>query len=211
LLRIASTFELIAFIRTTILVLQAELVKPTVMHPIFRKSFLLSTCTMVAIVLWGWVLPVTAAFLQLVSQPDPSLLTSASAGGDSVDAMISPDGRYVLFASTANNLILNSNGVAIPSLFPPSMNVYLRDRTNGTTWLISVNLSGTGGGNGNSWPQGISTNGQYVLFESVASDLVANDTNNASDVFVRDLMNDTTMLASANLYGGTGNGVSAIR
>ena len=125
-----------------------------------------------------------------------------------MDAMTSPDGRYVLFASTAGNLILNSNGVAIPSLFPASMNVYLRDRTNGTTRLVSVNLSGTGGGNGNSWPQGISTNGQYVLFESVASDLVANDTNNASDVFVRDLLNGTTMLASASLYGGTGNGVS---
>jgi Tol biopolymer transport system component len=178
------------------------------MHPTSLKSFLLSKCKILAVVLWGWVLPVTASFLQLVSQPDPSLLTSAGAGGDSVDAMISPDGRYVLFASTAGNLILNSNGVAIPSLFPASMNVYLRDRTNGTTRLISVNLSGTGGGNGNSWPQGISTNGQYVLFESVASDLVANDTNNASDVFVRDLLNGTTMLASASLYGGTGNGVS---
>jgi Tol biopolymer transport system component len=178
------------------------------MHAPFPKSLLPSKCKIVAVVLLGCVLPVTAAFLQLVSQPDPSLLTSAGAGGDSVDAIISPDGRYVLFASTAGNLILNSNGVAIPSLFPASMNVYLRDRTNGTTRLVSVNLSGTGGGNGNSWPQGISTNGQYVLFESVASDLVANDTNNASDVFVRDLLNGTTMLASASLYGGTGNGVS---
>lgn len=178
------------------------------MHAPFRKAFLLSKCAIVAAILLGWVLPVAAAFLQLVSQPDPALLTSAGAGGDSVDALISPDGRYVLFASTAGNLILNSNGVAMPSLFPPSMNVYLRDRTNGTTRLVSVNLSGTGGGNGNSWPQGISTNGQYALFESVASDLVANDTNNASDVFVRDLLNGTTMLVSASLSGGTGNGVS---
>jgi hypothetical protein len=178
------------------------------MHATFQKSLLPSKCKIVAVVLLGCVLPVTAAFLQLVSQPDPSLLTSAGAGGDSVDAIISPDGRYVLFASTAGNLILNSNGVAIPSLFPAGMNVYLRDRTNGTTQLISVNLSGTGGGNGNSWPQGISTNGQYVLFESVASDLVANDTNNASDVFVRDVLNGTTMAASASLSGGTGNGVS---
>ncbi|HWD90774.1 MAG TPA: hypothetical protein VG938_00355 [Verrucomicrobiae bacterium] len=146
--------------------------------------------------------------MQLVSQPNPSLLTSAGAGGDSVDATISPDGRYVLFASTAANLILNSNGVAIPSLFPISMNVYLRDRTNGTTQLVSVNLSGTGGGNEDSWPQGVSSNGQYVLFESAASDLVANDTNNASDVFVRDLINGTTMLVSTNIHGGVANGVS---
>ena len=33
---------------------------------------------------------------------------------------------------------------------------------------------------------GISTNGQFALFESSASDLVANDTNNAADIFVRD-------------------------
>jgi len=177
------------------------------MNTLFRKWFFTSF-KIIAVALLGHALPATAAFLQLVSQPDPSLLTSAGAGGDSVDAMISPDGRYVLFASTASNLILNSNGVAIPSLFPVSMNVYLRDRTNGTTRLVSVNLSGMGGGNGNSWPQGISTNGQYVLFESVASDLVANDTNNASDVFVRDLLNGTTMLASASLYGGIANGVS---
>jgi len=177
------------------------------MNTLFRKWFFTSF-KIIVIALLGRALPATAAFLQLVSQPDPSLLTSAGAGGDSVDAIISPDGRYVLFASTASNLILNSNGVAIPSLFPVSMNVYLRDRTNGTTRLVSVNLSGTGGGNGNSWPQGISTNGQYVLFESVASDLVANDTNSASDVFVRDLLNGTTMLGSASLYGGTANGVS---
>jgi hypothetical protein len=176
------------------------------MHAAFQKSLL--GRKIIASVLLGWVLPATAAFLQLVSQPDPGLLTSASAGGDSADAMISAGGRYVLFASTAGNLILNSNGVAIPSLFPRSMNVYLRDRTNGTTRLISVNLSGTSGGNGDSWPQGISTNGQFVLFESDASDLVDNDTNNASDVFVRDLVNGTTTLASASLYGGTGNGIS---
>jgi len=177
------------------------------MNTLFRKWFSTSL-KIIAVALLGWAFPAAAAFLQLVSQPDPSLLTSAGAGGDSVDAMISPDGRYVLFASTASNLILNTNGVAIPSPFPVSMNVYLRDRTNGTTRLVSVNLSGTGGGNGNSWPQGISTNGQYVLFESVASDLVANDTNSVSDVFVRDLLNGTTMLASASLSGGTANGVS---
>jgi WD40-like Beta Propeller Repeat len=174
----------------------------------FQKFLLPSKCKIVAVVLLGCVLSVKAAFLQLVSQPDPSLLTSDGAGGDSVDAIISLDGRYVLFASTASNLILSSNGVAIPSSFPVNMNVYLRDRISGTTQLISVNLSGTGGGNGDSWPQGISTNGQYVLFESVASDLVANDTNNASDVFVRDLLNGTTMLISASLYGATGNGTS---
>src|SRR6185437_2636522 len=64
------------------------------------------------------------------------------------------------------------------------------------------NQSGTGGGNGDSFPTGISTNGQFALFESSASDLVANDTNIASDVFVRDLINGTTTLVSASMNGG---------
>ncbi len=88
------------------------------------------------------------------------------------------------------------------------MNVFLRDRINSTTTLVSLNLSGTGGGNADSFPTGISTNGRYALFESSASDLVANDTNNASDVFVRDVMAGTNILVSAAITGRSGNGIS---
>jgi hypothetical protein len=178
------------------------------MNIAFRKWFSALKCKIITVALLGGTLPAGAAFLQLVSQPHPSFVASASSGGDSGNAIISADGRYVLFASTANNLILNSNGVVIPPRFPPSLNAYLRDRTNGTTRLISVNLSGTGGGNGDSLPRGISTNGYYVLFESVASDLMANDTNNASDVFVRDLQSGTTMFASTSLSAEAANGSS---
>jgi hypothetical protein len=45
---------------------------------------------------------------------------------------ISPDGRYVLFASAANNLVLSGNTNPFPAPFPPSLNVFLRDRTNGS-------------------------------------------------------------------------------
>jgi len=90
----------------------------------------------------------------------------------------------------------------------PTLNVFLRERASNTTTLVSVNLTGTGGGNGDSLPVGISTNGQRVLFESAASNLVANDTNNASDVFVRDLVNGTTTLVSVNTNGWSGNGGS---
>ena len=101
--------------------------------------------------------------------------------------VISPDGRYLLFASTACNLLLTTNGSPIEAPAIPTFNVYLRDRTNGTTVLVSANLAGTGGGNGDSIPVGLSTNGHYAVFESSASDLVAGDTNGVSDVFVRDL------------------------
>jgi Tol biopolymer transport system component len=146
--------------------------------------------------------------LQLVPGLDPAQAPPSGGSGDSWAPLISPDGRYVLFASTANNLLVASNSLPIPALFPPKLNVFLRDRTNGTTALVSINLSGVGGGNGDSWPTGLSTNGRYALFESSASDLVPGDTNNATDVFVRDLVAGTTLLVSASTNSGVGNGAS---
>ena len=56
--------------------------------------------------------------------------------------IVSPDGRYVLFASLANNLVLISNNLPLPVQFPVKLNVFLRDRTNRTTTLVSGNLAG---------------------------------------------------------------------
>lgn len=130
------------------------------------------------------------------------------ASGNSFSPIISPDGRFVAFASSANNLVTNSSGISTPASAALVLNVYLRDRRNETTSLVSVNGSGTGGGNDNSWPVAISTNGQYVLFESAASNLVIGDANNANDVFVRDVVNGITTLVSVNTNGVPGNGVS---
>jgi Tol biopolymer transport system component len=151
---------------------------------------------------------VSAAPVQLVSAPSSSLPAAASAGGDSYRPIISPDGRYVLFASTANNLVLNSSNAPCVAMVPARMNVFLRDRTNGTIALVSVNLAGTGGGNGDSIPLALSTNGALALFESTASDLVTGDTNNAADLFVRDLVHGTTALVSVSTNGSCGNGPS---
>jgi len=146
-----------------------------------------------------------APALQLVSQFHPSFAPPAGGNGDSGLPIVSADGRYVLFASTANNLTLTNNN---NSVLPQRRNVFLRDRASGTTTLVSANLAGTGGGNGDSLPMGISTNGQFALFESAAGDLVANDANNAGDVFVRDVVNGTTTLVSVSTNGAGGNGVS---
>jgi hypothetical protein len=147
----------------------------------------------------------SAGAAQLVSAPGSSFASKLGGSGDSGLSIISKDGRYVLFASTANNLTLtNNNNSVLPSRF----NVYLHDNLANTTTLVSVNQTGTGGGNGDSFPTGISTNGQFALFESSASDLVPNDTNNASDIFVRDVISGTTTLVSINTAGGNANGTS---
>ena len=137
--------------------------------------------------------------------PDSGQVAPDTGSGDSICPIISADGRYVLFASTANNLVTLGTNKPIPAVAPSPMNVYLRDRTSATTTLVSVNSSETGGGNDNSWPIAISTNGQFVLFESSASDLVSGDTNKATDVFVRDLAHGETILVSAKTNGVAGN------
>ncbi len=149
-----------------------------------------------------------AQIFELLTSIDPGLGPSASAGGDSRAPLISPDGRYVVFASTANNLATLTNSHLVPTAVPAEFNVYIRDRISGTTALVSVTASGDGGGNGNSVPSGISSNGQYVLFESNASDLVPGDTNNSRDVFLRDLVTRTTELVSISTNGLAGDGAS---
>ncbi|HYG25045.1 MAG TPA: hypothetical protein VEH04_19935 [Verrucomicrobiae bacterium] len=93
-------------------------------------------------------------------------------------------------------------------MFPPPINVFVRDRVLDTTSLASVHHAGNTGGNGDSLPSGISENGRFVLFESSASDLVTGDTNGTRDVFVRDLVLQTTLLVSRGLGGACGNGDS---
>jgi Tol biopolymer transport system component len=150
----------------------------------------------------------SAGPLQLISPRNPPPAAAAGGNGDSGPAIISADGRYVLFSSAANNLTLMVNSHPIPVLIPARINVYLRDRTNGTTTLVSVNQTGIGGGNGDSFATGISGNGQFALFESSATNLVIGDTNNATDVFVRDLVKGTNILVSVSTNGGFGNGNS---
>lgn len=142
------------------------------------------------------------AGLQSVVTNDIAQGPPAGGGGDSLNPVVTPDGRFVLFASTASNLVPNTNR---PGLSPPRVNVFLRDRINDTTALISANMAGTGGGNGDSTPVGVSTNGQFVLFSSLASDLVLNDTNNGADIFLRDVAAGTNLLVSANSNGVPGN------
>src|SRR4051812_2263600 len=149
-----------------------------------------------------------AAPLELITQRDPSQPAPSGGNSDSLGAISTPDGRFVLFSSSANNLVSRTNGTALPVLNPAKLNVFLRDRTNGTTTLVSVNVAGTGGGNGDSVATALSTNGRYACLESSASDLVAGDTNGVSDVFVRDLWSNTTVLVSIAANGvSCGNGV----
>ena len=172
------------------------------------KTWILFKRLLVWLILAAQAGAAQAQSLQLVSTPNPGQPAPASGGGMSEGAILSSSGRYVLFASTANNLALTTNGAAMKAVFLPPMNVFLRDRTNGTTTLVSVDVTGLGGGSDNSLPLGISPDGHYALFESVATNLVANDTNNAQDIFLRDMVAGITTLISVNTNGVVASGQS---
>ena len=121
------------------------------------------------------------------------LPTPSGADGDSAAPWISADGRFVLFSSSASDLIPADNNQL-------GVDVFLRDCASNTTALVSANFSGTGGGNGNSLAGQVSANGRYVSFQSDASDLLPGDTNGVSDIFVRDLQ--TALKHSGERGGG---------
>jgi hypothetical protein len=119
--------------------------------------------------------------------------------GRSEAGAVSDDGRYIAFASDASNLVSgDTEGFT---------DVFLRDRQAGTTNRVSVALDGHGG-NGAScrwtspvqysyrYPPVISADGNFVAFDSEASNLVVGDTNNAVDVFVRDVAAGVTRRVS---------------
>jgi hypothetical protein len=65
-------------------------------------------------------------------------------------------------------------------------------------------------GNGPSLGGVISGNGRFVVFSSAATNLVASDTNNSRDVFVRDLVGNTTTRVSVSTDGSEHAGESGV-
>jgi TolB protein len=123
----------------------------------------------------------------------------AQANAGSFDPAISPDGRYVAFTSDAFNLVLgDTNNVG---------DVFVRDRQLGTTTRVSVSTSGRQANNGSA-VSAMSAHGRYVAFTSDASNLVPGDTNNISDVFIRDRQLGTTTRVSVSTSGGQADNAS---
>lgn len=146
---------------------------------------------------------ISVAFSQLcladiepVSVADPALAASVSGNGLSTPSEISPDGRFVVFSSLASNLATNDDN--------HYSDVFRRDRQLGTTLLISANPDGFSA-NGASGSPSVSTNGEWIAFQSDASDLVDGDTNGVTDIFVKNVTLGQTALVSVNTNGVSAN------
>lgn len=134
---------------------------------------------------------------------EPTHRVSVSSAGDettgaSQSVSVSRDGRYIVFSSDAPNLIQNDIN---------SRDIFVHDRELGTTELVSVSSDGTQANRPASFPS-ISENGRFVVFESEADNLVPDDTNEASDIFCRDLVDGTTFRVSLASDGSQANAAS---
>ncbi len=117
--------------------------------------------------------------------------------GGSYHPSISGDGRYVAFDSTATNLVMiDSNSVS---------DIFVYDRNTGTTTRASVADGGTQASGGGSYNPSLSADGNYVAFDSSATDLVTGDTNTGSDVFAHDLTAIKTIRVSVASDGTQGD------
>jgi Tol biopolymer transport system component len=141
-------------------------------------------------------------------QTGDTLLISRGTGGvsngNSGNASISGDGRYVAFQSTATNLH--------PDDSDATLDVYVRDTQAATTTLVS-RAAGAAGvkGNGASTLASIAPGGRYVAFQSTASNLEAADPDSDADVYLRDLQTDALTLVSraTGVSGAKSDGASS--
>ena len=116
--------------------------------------------------------------------------------GKSWSPAISSTGRYIAFSSFASNLVSGdtNNG----------SDIFVMDRDTGVIQRVSVSSSEAQTAGGSHDPA-ISSNGRYIAFYSGAGDLVASDTNDKFDVFVRDTVAGETWLVSVSTGGAQGN------
>jgi len=114
-------------------------------------------------------------------------------GGNTYELSLSPDGRFVAFASAARNLV--------PGDANRASDIFVHDRQTGETTHVSVASDGTRG-NWDSYRPSISADGRYVAFRSTSSNLVPGDTDWNSDI----LVHDRFTVALAVVISGNGTG-----
>lgn len=172
------------------------------------------TLTVAALVA-GLLVPLAAlATPAQAAVDDTSLISRATDGtaadGSSHSSSASADGRFVAFASQADNLSGEDDNAFT--------NVFVRDRQSGSTTYVS-RATGGAAANGDSADPSISADGRFVAFASRAENLSTEDMNSCPDwwwgettpcsnIFVRDLLTGTTTYVSRPADGTAANGGS---
>lgn len=107
-------------------------------------------------------------------------------------------GRFAAFNTSSALLANDNNGVA---------DIYVKDFVSGQLIRASVGADGTEANGASSQPS-LSADGRHLVFTSLASNLVAGDTNGVSDVFYKDLQTGAIRMVSSAGSEEPGNGAS---
>jgi Tol biopolymer transport system component len=145
----------------------------------------------------GFAAALSLLVLLASARADNTVCVTLGAGGvlgtaDSTNLRPSANGHVVAFDSKSTNLL--------PGLVNAG-HVFVRDLDAGTLELASVSSAGAKG-NAPSKCDGLSSDGRFVVFESLASNLVPGDFVGLQDIFVRDRLLGTTTRASLTAAGG---------
>jgi Tol biopolymer transport system component len=115
---------------------------------------------------------------------------------DAFAGSLSADGRFVTFMSTATDLVPGDPGDPFVD-----RHIYLRDRVDDATERVDVSTSGVFGNRLTDPESSVSADGRYVVFSSVADNLVPGDTNATNDIFLRDRLRGTLERVSLDAFG----------
>jgi Tol biopolymer transport system component len=127
----------------------------------------------------------------------PPGLVSVGVGGSATDGnsyqpAISANGRFVIFTSTADDLVAGDDN--------DKPDVFERDLATGVTRRVSVASHG-GQANGPSSNGSVSGDGRYVTFASTSSDVVGHEKAAAEEVYVHDTASNLTSVISVTGSG----------
>jgi hypothetical protein len=137
--------------------------------------------------------------LSAVSQRDP-LVENAPGSGDSMGPVLSRDGRYVVFSSSAPDLVPAQSPVSTRPV-PGVLGLYMRDRLTGQTTLLSSNVPGINTSLTSVSPIELSPDNRYLLLETGSMDDSPGASGRRSDVWLFDLTTGSNALVNLNTNG----------
>lgn len=137
---------------------------------------------------------------ELISQSPDGLMAVGPPGANplaitqlSRDPAITSNGRFITFSSQAVNLVAGDTNAF--------EDVFVYDRNDGSIERVSLSSKNEQTLVGDSYAASIDDNGRFVSFTSRSAELVARDTNDGPDIFVRDRQEKTTVRVSVDSQG----------
>ena len=127
--------------------------------------------------------------------------TGLEANNSSFTPRISDDGRFVVFASNATNLssTISTGGI---------LQVFIKDMEDGSVNLVSRDSLGLTAANNISSNPDVSNDGRYIIFESGANNLSLLTNNGFTQIYRKDMSDESIEMISRNTSqsaGGSGN------